>query len=1335
MVLRDLPPLLREEHGFASVLGRSSAVLAVPEPARALVIAGLATLSARHPIVVAVPTTGDADRLANDLRAFLGPEAVDTFPAWETLPFERVSPSVETMGRRLRAMWRLHTPGRAPRVLVAPARALVQRLGPHAADVEPLVVAPGEQRDRDELVRHLVGVGYRREEVVEHRGEVAVRGSIVDVFPSTADRPVRIDLWGDEVDRLTEFSVSDQRATDPVERVELFGCRELLPTEDVRARAARLVALEPWGREQWERLAEGQVFDGMESWLPWLTEGEQVLFDLLDQDAQVLLIEPRRMRDRGADLLAEEADLAATLAKTWGAAAAHAAAGEAEGFPRLHLPFDRLLAHTNVPAWTVTTAPEGPDVATVASMGVAATAGDPERVLRQLADLQRDGYRIVVAADGEGSAARLRELLASHGIRAELEVAPLERGCILPAVKLAVLAEQDLTGRRRAHRRARVRRRDALGFFEDLKPGDHVVHHHHGVARYGGMVKRAIGGVERDYLLLEYKGDDKLYVPSDQIDAVRHYTGGESPTLHRLGGDGWQKAKARVRSAVSEIAQELVVLYQTRLRTPGHPFGQDTPWQHELEEGFPYQETPDQLTAIVDVKADMEAEHPMDRLVCGDVGFGKTEVAIRAAFKAVQDGKQVAVLVPTTLLAQQHHQTFGDRVAGYPVRVEVLSRFLTPAQARAVTEGVRSGAVDIVIGTHRLLSDDVVFKDLGLLVVDEEQRFGVTHKEQIKQLKIGVDVLTLSATPIPRTLEMSLTGIRDLTLLNTPPADRMPILTYVGEYDDRAVAEAIRRELLREGQVFYVHNRVMDIDATAEHVRDLVPEARVAIAHGQMDEGTLEQVVIAFWEGEYDVLVCTTIIESGIDMPTVNTLVVDRADLLGLGQLHQLRGRVGRSGQRGVRLPLRAARPGAQRGGLRAPPDHRRGHRARLGLQDRDAGPRDPRRGQPPRHRPVRPHRRRGVRPLLPDGERGRGGAEGRARAGTRRDQARPARQRAPAARVRGEGGAAAGGLPAPRRGHHRCGGRGHPGRVGGPVRAAAAARGGPHRRRPPAGRGRADRHPRDHGREARRLRPEPVHRPAVPPPAEGQPADPPHPAAPQGRLQGGRPARGGAGPGHPAPGGRPRRPAARAGPGRHVGSPPVSRRPLALLAVLLLAVVASAGCSSDVSPAARIGDVEVSDTDLLDEVDEWAHNEAAFDQAQLAGMNPGTYPMQLVDAILQQRIDLELHAVEFADRGIVLTDDMRQQALLVLFQGDLSIAQQALAGFSETYANDYVDAVARQLAVEDALGQAGYVAWRTEAYSSTDIEVSPRYGRWDRAAQSVVGPDGPVQPGLLPET
>jgi transcription-repair coupling factor (superfamily II helicase) len=912
-LLGAIPPLLASDPAIEAVLGRRSAVLAVPEPARAAAIAALVGATDRRPLVVAVPTTTDAERLANDLALYLGADAVATFPAWETLPFERVSPSVETMGRRTQALWHLRDPERAPAVLVAPARALVQRLAPRADEIEPIVVGQGDVLDSADLVAQLVGFGYRREYQVEHRGEVAVRGSIVDVFPSTADAPVRIDLWGDEVDRLTEFGVDDQRTTASISEVTIFPARELLPGEDGRERAAALVEREPWGREQWERFAEGQFFEGMESWLPWLTDREHVLFDLVAADALVVLVEPQRLRDRAADILAEEADLAASLAKTWDAPSEH--------LPRLHVPFDRLLSHTDAPVWTMTGAPEGPSTPVLSAAGWDPVVGDGSRIVHQLETMLTQGYRLVVGAEGAGSARRLDALLREHGIHARLEVgdaeaegrlepvdlrkpglhivvAPVERGFHSNHAKAGVLAETDVTGRRRAHRRARPRRRSAGGAFDDLEPGMYVVHAQHGVARFAGMTKRAIGGVERDYLLLEYRGDDKLYVPTDQIDVVRHYTGGDTPTLSRMGGADWSKTKQRVRSAVREVAQELVVLYQRRVTTAGHVFADDTPWQRELEESFPYAETPDQLRAIEDVKADMERGVPMDRLLVGDVGFGKTEVALRAAFKAIQDGKQVAILVPTTLLAQQHHQTFSERFAGYPIRVEVLSRFLTNAQARKVAKGLASGEVDLVIGTHRLLSEDVTFKDLGLLVVDEEQRFGVSHKEQIKQLRANVDVLTLSATPIPRTLEMSLTGIRDLSLIQTPPAERQPILTYVGEHDDRAVAEAIRRELLREGQVFFVHNRVQDIDLVAADLRDLVPEARIAVAHGQMDEGSLEKVVLDFWEGEYDVLVCTTIIESGIDMPTVNTLVVDRADLLGLGQLHQLRGRVGRAGTR-----------------------------------------------------------------------------------------------------------------------------------------------------------------------------------------------------------------------------------------------------------------------------------------------------------------------------------------------------------------------------------------------------------------------------------------------------
>jgi transcription-repair coupling factor (superfamily II helicase) len=908
MTLLHLPPLLRNEASLARVIGSPTAVVAVPEPARAFFVAGLTALSSGGPLLVAVPTGSDAERLAADLRAYLGDEVVDVFPAWETLPYERVSPAIETMGRRMRAMWRLRNgEGDAKRVIVAPVKALAQRLGPHVEDNEPVIIRKGDIVDADQLVSKLVSSGYRRDYQVESRGDIAIRGSIVDVFPSTGDVPVRIDLWGDEVDRLSEFTLMDQRSTNDIECIELFPCRELLPTEEVKARAAKLISQQPWGREQWERLSEGLFFDGMESWLPWLTEDEHVLPDLLPANAQVLLFEPRRMRDRAAELLDEEAALAETLAQTWGAAA------ENRALARLHVDMDRLLAHTKAPARMITNAPEGPDTAIIEANAWDPVVGDAGRVASQITKLAADGFSVVIAADGRASASRMSEALAGEGVHAPFDeqreqdvtkpgvrivVEHLERGFVLPSAKLALLTESDVTGRRRSHRVARPRKRAGEGFFDDLKPGDYVVHHHHGVGKYAGMAKRSIGGADRDYLVIEYKGADKLYVPSDQIDTIRPYTGGESPSLHKLGGSDFGRTKASVRSAVQLIAAELVVLYQKRKHSPGHAFGNDTPWQQEMEEAFPYQETQDQLKAIEEVKADMEQPVPMDRLVCGDVGFGKTEVAIRAAFKAIQDGKQVAVLVPTTLLAQQHFSTFSDRFSGYPIRVEVLSRFLTAKQSKKVMNDVAAGEVDLVVGTHKLLSEQLKFKNLGLLIVDEEQRFGVTHKEAIKQLQTDIDVLTLSATPIPRTLEMSLTGIRDLTILNTPPADRQPILTYVGEFDDRAVAEAIRRELLREGQVFYIHNRVHDIDQVAAHIRELVPEARIAIAHGQMDEGSLEQIVYDFWENKYDVLVSTTIVESGIDMPTVNTLIVDRADRLGLGQLHQLRGRVGRSGQR-----------------------------------------------------------------------------------------------------------------------------------------------------------------------------------------------------------------------------------------------------------------------------------------------------------------------------------------------------------------------------------------------------------------------------------------------------
>ena len=906
--LAELPRQLVNDQVLQQLLGQKNAEIAVADAGRAFFVAGLTEISSQIPIVVVTSTVREAETLCDDLDVWLGKERVRHFPAWETLPFERVSPATETMGKRLELLNRLQSRN-PPDVVVVPVRALLQRINPEARNAQLLELRRGSRADLSELSQSLVAKGYRREFQVEHRGEFAIRGGILDIFPSTGSSPVRADLWGDEVERLSEFSISNQRSTAEIQSVIIAPARELLPTRQVRQRALELLETEPWGREQWERLAAGEFFDGMESWLPWLTSEELILGDMLQSNALVLLLDPKRLRDRSSELIAEEEDLARTLATTWQTSNLD---GTPQAFPGLHVPFDRVLSKCVSNVWTVTNTTSGPTNNKFETVPWETIAGTPERLLNQIRDLSvRPDQRLVVAASGQGSAQRMADTLRTENIDLQVHeaglymgqagghvmAAPIENGFIAPSLSLAVLTERDITGRRRTHRTVRPKQ-GSQRTFEDLQKGDYVVHHHHGVARYVGMEHRTLMGSERDYLVLDFKGTDKLYLPSDQIELIRPYIGGETPTLSRMGGTDFAKQKDRVRSAVAEIAQELVVLYQSRLHTPGHSFPADTPWMRELSESFTFEETPDQVTAIRDVLSDMESPHPMDRLICGDVGFGKTEVAMRAAFSAIAEGKQVAVLVPTTLLAQQHHQTFEDRFAAHPVRVEALSRFLTPAQQKKVVTEVADGTVDVLIGTHRLLSEDVSFKNLGLLVIDEEQRFGVVHKEAIKRFKTDVDVLTLSATPIPRTLEMSLTGIRDLSLLQTAPAERLPILTHVGEYDERAVAEAIRRELLREGQVFFVHNRVEDISDVAERLREMVPEARIGVAHGQMDEGSLEQVVIDFWERTYDVLVCTTIIESGIDMPSVNTLVVDRADLMGLGQLHQLRGRVGRSGQR-----------------------------------------------------------------------------------------------------------------------------------------------------------------------------------------------------------------------------------------------------------------------------------------------------------------------------------------------------------------------------------------------------------------------------------------------------
>ena len=891
-----------------SALGKQSAEMSVSERAQPAVIAALAEASGRRPLVVCTLTETTAEGLAADLECWLGEGKSAHLPAWGTLPFERMSPTAAVMGARLRLIHLFggEHPGRAnlPLAVTCSVRALMQRLTPGAGSFQPLVVRSGQRLDRDDLTAALIGSGYERGVQVERRGEMAVRGSIVDVFPSTGPTPIRIDLWGDEVERLCEFSVGSQRSGADLSAVEIYGCRELLPTDPVRSRAERLIAEAPWGRQHWERLAAGQFFEGMEAWLPWLTDEHRSFAHLISEEGLVLQVDAAALWARAKEILAEEVELAGHLAKSWNV-------NPSDPLPSFHVPAEVLLADCEAPIWSIDAMPRSPDQPLVQARAWDAPSADGGP-LPQAASLLGEGYRIAAAADGETSAGRLGERLREHGVepleRFKPAAAPgcvvfvggLRSGCLLPEAKVGVLTEAELVGRRRPPRLGARRAGSSAGLvsLESLQPGGYVVHRQHGVARYGGMVTRSMDGVEREYLLLEYRDDGRLYVPAAQLDAVRQYTGGEHPRLSRMGGADWQRTKSRAKEAASEVVAELVDLYRERRTVTGHAFPPDGPWQAELEDAFAYVETPDQLVAVEQVKSDMESPRPMDRLICGDVGFGKTEIAVRAAFKAISDGKQVAVLVPTTLLAQQHGGTFSERFASLPVRVEVLSRFLTPAAAREVISGLGSGAVDLVVGTHRLLSSDVRFANLGLLVVDEEQRFGVTHKESIKALRSDVDVLTLTATPIPRTLEMSLTGVRDMSVLHTPPADRRPILTYVGSYDERAVSEAIRREMLRDGQVFFVHNRVEDIDQVAEALGRLVPECRLAVAHGQMEESVLERVVVDFWEGRYDMLVCTTIIESGIDMPTVNTLIVDRADRMGLAQLHQLRGRVGRAGMR-----------------------------------------------------------------------------------------------------------------------------------------------------------------------------------------------------------------------------------------------------------------------------------------------------------------------------------------------------------------------------------------------------------------------------------------------------
>jgi len=895
-----------------------------PAALRPFLAAAMTAANGANRTVLAVTAT---DREAEDLGAaaaeLLDEHTVAVLPSWETLPHERLSPRPDTVGRRLTLFRRLATDD-APRVLVAAARSLIQPIAPGLGALDPVRLAVGDAYDFDALLVRLVELAYTRVEMVTARGEFAVRGGIVDIFPPTAEHPVRVEFWGDEVSELRAFTVADQRSTHPVDVLEAPGCRELLLTDPVRERAAALARTHennPPLRELLEHLSQGIPAEGMESLIPALVGAElQLLTDLLPSGALVLVADPERVRTRSADLVRTGQEF---LEASWFAAGMGGGAPIDVGASAYRDLVD-VLEHataTGRPVVTLSPLLSGRDDALVAGAHeVTAYHGDIDRALVDLRAHVATGGAAVLVLGGHGTAQRAMEQLRDAEVPAvladELPDEP-EKGLVtvtcgrivegFTAGVLVVLTEADLTGNRAATtetRKLASRRRNAVDLVT-LRPGDYVVHAQHGIGRFVEMRQRTVQGATREYLVLEYASSkrgqpaDRLFVPTDALDEVSRYVGGEVPTLNKLGGADWAKTKGRARRAVRQIAAQLVQLYAARQAAPGYAFAKDTPWQRELEDAFPYTETPDQMSAIDEVKADMERPVPMDRVISGDVGFGKTEIAVRAAFKAVQDGKQVAVLVPTTLLATQHLETFADRMRAFPVVVKGLSRFTDAAESRETIEGLAEGKVDVVIGTHRLLQTGVRWKDLGLVIVDEEQRFGVEHKEHITALRTHVDVLTLSATPIPRTLEMSLAGIREMSAITTPPEDRHPTLTNVGAYDEKLVTAAIRRELLRDGQVFYVHNRVSSIDRAARKVRELVPEARVAVAHGQMNEDLLERTVAGFWHNEFDVLVCTTIVENGLDISNANTLIVERSDTLGLSQLHQLRGRVGRGRERG----------------------------------------------------------------------------------------------------------------------------------------------------------------------------------------------------------------------------------------------------------------------------------------------------------------------------------------------------------------------------------------------------------------------------------------------------
>lgn len=919
-------PGLMESGGLPALVSGLSAVH------RANLAAAL-RLETGRPVFVISPDDTAAESMARDLGAMLGEGAQTLLMRDYTFyPVEAASRQAEQ--QRISALYRL-AEGTAP-VTAASISALIQRtMPPDVLSGAALTIEFGGSYAMEDIERALLRCGYSRTEQVEGQGQFARRGGILDFFSPGEEEPIRIEFWGDEIDSMGRFDIASQRRSEQIERCTILPAAESLPSLSVggvealcreiesfadkyarRRSSESSTALAATMRTDAERLRAGLSMSDADRYLP-VMYAPATGADYIPADAIVVLDQPSRCAERAREYIKElDADIK-ELNRRGMSPMSHD--GYCIGFDALsHTLVDYPLYMAD--AFTISKTPIAPrTITSIPAKQLPSYAGNAQAAADDVALYIREGFRVVVLAGDERRARVLQELFGSRDIPAliykELKKLPEPGGCAIaigaissgmeyPGLRLAVLTDAQMlhTARKKQRREKKLpANRQRIDSCADLSVGDYVVHENHGIGRFAGIVKMNVDGFEKDYIKLDYAGTDTLYVPATQLDLVSKYTGGGEERvvkLSKMGGTEWTKTRCRAKSAAKDMAQKLIQLYAQRQRLPGHAFPPDSEWQREFEDNFGYTETDDQLRCINEIKQDMESSVPMDRLLCGDVGFGKTEVALRAVMKCVLDGRQAAILVPTTVLAQQHYQTALQRFFGFPVNIEVLSRFKTGGQNSQTLADIASGKCDLVVGTHRLLSKDVKFKNLGLLVVDEEQRFGVTHKEHIKELAQGVDVLTLSATPIPRTLNMAMSGIRDMSMIEDPPENRLPVQTFVMEHDWNIIADAIRRELQRGGQVYYLHNRVDDIDRTAVRIRNMLEDVNVGVAHGKMDKAMLSSVMESTANGEIQVLVCTTIIETGIDIPNVNTLIIEDADKLGLAQLHQIRGRVGRSTRR-----------------------------------------------------------------------------------------------------------------------------------------------------------------------------------------------------------------------------------------------------------------------------------------------------------------------------------------------------------------------------------------------------------------------------------------------------